>query len=266
MPNSTPGWHLLGNGGILSTVGDMYRWHRALTGDAVLNATERDKLVHPWVDEGGGSSYGYGWSIEETPFGKLVLHNGGNPYFYSEFLRYVDRDVVVYFSTNSRDRAMRRIARPLAQIAFTGRVLDPPSPAFTVVAAASRPAPSGGSASRRGLPAGEGAAVAARLLDAVADNDTARRRQLIPELFSASLVERRGVDALVELLTRLDGDIGSNAVSVYAESTTGTGLVTAVRLRFSRTGAPPLTLTLALEPAAEGPGLRVGGISAELGD
>ena len=114
MPNGTPGWHLLGNGGILSTAADMVRWHSALNGNAILNAAAKDKLFRPWVDEGGGSFYGYGWSIEDTPFGKLVTHNGGNSYFFSDFLRYLDRDVVVYFSTNSRDRAMRRIGRPLA--------------------------------------------------------------------------------------------------------------------------------------------------------
>ena len=136
MPSGTPGWHLLGNGAILSTLGDIYRWHTALNGDAILTPAAKDTLFHPWVDEGGGSFYGYGWSVEDTPFGKLVTHNGGNPYFFSDFLRYVDRDVVVYFSTNSRDRAMRRIGRPLAQITLAGRVLDRPAPTFAVVTAA----------------------------------------------------------------------------------------------------------------------------------
>src|SRR5262249_6991421 len=31
-----PYWHLRANGGILSTAGDMYRWHRALLGETVL--------------------------------------------------------------------------------------------------------------------------------------------------------------------------------------------------------------------------------------
>ena len=32
-----PGWHLRANGGILSTVGDMYKWHCALEGESILS-------------------------------------------------------------------------------------------------------------------------------------------------------------------------------------------------------------------------------------
>jgi CubicO group peptidase (beta-lactamase class C family) len=31
-----PWWNLPGNGGLLSTVVDLYKWHQALLGDAVL--------------------------------------------------------------------------------------------------------------------------------------------------------------------------------------------------------------------------------------
>ncbi|MEW6320634.1 MAG: serine hydrolase domain-containing protein, partial [Acidobacteriota bacterium] len=191
MPNGTPGWHLLGNGGILSTVGDMYRWHLALTRDTVLPAEAKAKMFRPWVDEGGGSHYGYGWSIEETPFGRLVTHNGGNRYFFSDLLRYVDRDLVIYFSTNTRDRAMRRLARPLAQIAMTGAVLDRPARSFTAVTAADAPAPAGSAAARWRLRGGPAAAAAARLLDAMAETNERTLAALVAEVFAPSLRERR---------------------------------------------------------------------------
>lgn len=188
----------------MSTVGDMYRWHTALAGTSLLSNGAKDTLFRRWVDEGGGSFYGQGWSIEDTPFGQLVTHNGGNPFFFSDFLRYVDRDVVVYFSTNSRDRAMRRLGRPLAQVALTGRVPDRPAPAFTAVAAASSPAPAGSVAARWKLPAGSAAEAAARLL--------------VPEVFAASLIERRGADALAELFGRMNGNLGGAPVSGYDEA------------------------------------------------
>ena len=267
MPNGTPGWHLLGNGGILSTVGDMYRWHVALKGDTILNAAAKEKLFHPWADEGGGSFYGYGWSIEDTPFGKLVAHNGGNPYFFSDFLRYVDRDVVVYISSNSRDRSMRQLAQPLAQIALTGAVVDRSRPTFTAVAAASAPAPDGSASARWRLPAGSAAAAAARLLDAIHETDEARLRGLVPEVFAASLRGRRSVDELVQLFRRMAGDFGGALVTGFEEARDGTGAATAVRLRLTRQGRPPAVVTLTLEPpAAAGTVPRVAGIELQMGD
>ena len=264
IPNGTPGWHLLGNGGILSTVGDMYRWHQTLSGESVLDASAKAKMFRKWVDEGGGTSYGYGWSIEDTPFGRLVMHNGGNPFFFSDFLRYVDRDVIVYFSTNSRDRAMRRLARPLAQIALTGRVIDAPALTFTAVASA---APSSGPAARWNVPEGPAFAASARLLDAVAEPDAAKRRQRVPDVFAPALVERRGIDALVELLGRLNGDIGSARLSRIEESRDGSSAITAVRLHFTTPGRPAVALTLMLDPPVRSEGAtRVAGIALELGD
>ncbi|HXO22316.1 MAG TPA: serine hydrolase domain-containing protein, partial [Thermoanaerobaculia bacterium] len=72
-----PWWDLRGNGGILSTTGDLYRWHLALAGDKILSANERKKYITPFVSQGRAAhaSYGYGWSIEEDPKGgRLISH------------------------------------------------------------------------------------------------------------------------------------------------------------------------------------------------
>jgi len=74
MPDG-PSWHLRANGGILSTVDDMYRWHLALSGDAVLPAEARERMFTPYVPEGpaGRSHYGYGWTIAKTLRGTKVI-------------------------------------------------------------------------------------------------------------------------------------------------------------------------------------------------
>ncbi|MFI6708537.1 serine hydrolase domain-containing protein [Nonomuraea sp. NPDC050478] len=41
-----PHWNLRGNGGMLSTARDLFRWHRALTGDAVLPAASQEEALH----------------------------------------------------------------------------------------------------------------------------------------------------------------------------------------------------------------------------
>lgn len=117
-----PGWHLLGNGGIHSTVGDMIRWHRALSGDRVLSEASKRKLYGKHVEEGGGTWYGYGWSIEPTPWGEAVAHNGGNRFYFADFVRFPESDVAIFLWTTSRVGRLKDLARPLARIVFTGEV------------------------------------------------------------------------------------------------------------------------------------------------
>lgn len=99
-----PGWYLKANGGIHSTLGDMYRWHQALLENSVLSDEAKKKLFTPWVREGEGadSFYGYGWAIFETPRKtRLIAHNGGNGIFAADLLRYVDEGAVIYAASNA---------------------------------------------------------------------------------------------------------------------------------------------------------------------
>ncbi|WP_234334234.1 serine hydrolase domain-containing protein [Streptomyces sp. NRRL B-1347] len=74
-----PHWNLRGNGGMLSTARDMFRWHRALTGESVLSAAAKRKLFAPHVrvPELDGA-YGYGWVIIDSDDGRVAWHDGGN--------------------------------------------------------------------------------------------------------------------------------------------------------------------------------------------
>ena len=98
-----PYWNLRGNGGLLSTARDMFRWHVALRRGKVLSRSARKKLFTAHVPEepGGGSHYGYGWVVSESDrFGRVVWHNGGNPWSYGELARLLDARVMVFWVTN----------------------------------------------------------------------------------------------------------------------------------------------------------------------
>jgi CubicO group peptidase (beta-lactamase class C family) len=98
-----PYWNLRGNGGLLSTARDMFRWHVALLGDEVIDRRAKHKLFKPWVREepGGDSFYGYGWVILRTDeYGKLVWHNGGNGWSFGVLTRLLDEGVMVFWVTN----------------------------------------------------------------------------------------------------------------------------------------------------------------------
>jgi CubicO group peptidase (beta-lactamase class C family) len=93
-----PYWNLLGNGGMMSTTHDMFLWHRALMGDEILSAAAKAKLYKPELND-----YAYGWDSLETDYGRLITHDGGNDLgANSNFMRYIDRDLVIFYASNRR--------------------------------------------------------------------------------------------------------------------------------------------------------------------
>ena len=115
-----PYWALRGNGGIETTLSDLWRWTRALESDAVLPEAQRKKLFTPWVTEGPASAsrYGYGWGIETSPWGtKVIGHNGGNGIFSADLRRYVDDGIVVITAAADAGQKAWKASGPLARIA-----------------------------------------------------------------------------------------------------------------------------------------------------
>lgn len=128
-----PYWNLRCNGGILSTVGNMYTWHQALKTDVVLSDQARERMFTPFAKEDpeGISYYGYGWTIVESNLfgGTLITHNGGNGIFFADCYRYIDADIFLQIMTNAADEFDR--VSPLLQI-LAGEgpelpELDPPA-------------------------------------------------------------------------------------------------------------------------------------------
>lgn len=147
-----PYWNLRGNGGILSTTGDLYRWHLAMENDSVLSRPEREKYITPFVSQGkmAHASYGYGWGIGTSPKGgRLVEHIGGNLVFDSDFRRYLDEGIVLIMSSNSSEYSAISVTPHLENRVFG--LPDPEPP----VAAAVQPAVLASRAGVYALPSGE---------------------------------------------------------------------------------------------------------------
>jgi len=123
-----PGWHLRGNGGILSTVGDMHRWYLALKSNAIFPEAVRAKYFAPHVREypNGPSYYGYGWVNQKSATGStLIWHNGGNG-VYNAFMGFdLENDLVIVVSCNVSTRRSDDYAqRMLGIMTGTVRLLD----------------------------------------------------------------------------------------------------------------------------------------------
>jgi CubicO group peptidase (beta-lactamase class C family) len=118
---TAPYWHLLGNGGVLSTLDDMYKWHQALAGEQILTGAEKYKLYHPVLrnDEDSSRVYAYGWDVAITKRNTTqVWHNGTNHIFYADILRYPDEGIALIMLSNKSHPNFGRLTYELSKIIF----------------------------------------------------------------------------------------------------------------------------------------------------
>lgn len=99
-----PHWNLRGNGGLLSTPRDMFRWHVALLGEEILDEDAKARLFAPRVEvaaEGYEDIHtGYGWSVLPSDDGQAVAHIGGNGWSFATYARFLDSGTMVFFVSN----------------------------------------------------------------------------------------------------------------------------------------------------------------------
>ena len=94
IPNRALGYHMLEGeyinspyismslpysaGSLASTVGDLYRWDRAILGDELVSRESRERMWTPYVlGDGEDTGYGYGWMIGEYEGDPVIRHGGG---------------------------------------------------------------------------------------------------------------------------------------------------------------------------------------------
>ncbi len=102
-PSDWPGpyWGVMGNGGVLSTVEDLYIWWQSLQNHSVLSPNQTEKLFARHISEGSSDSfYGYGWLIQDSPYGNLITHNGGGIGGNSDLAVYSDKNLIIIICSN----------------------------------------------------------------------------------------------------------------------------------------------------------------------
>ncbi len=163
-----PGWYLRGNGGIHSSLDDLYRWHLALEAATVLSADAVKKFQTGHVPSMRGEQYAYGWSVQTTRRGtRVITHNGGNGFFFTDVRRYVDEKVVIIAMTNQPSIPATQLApRELEALVFGDAPVVMP-PTGVQVAGGQREALAG----RYGLAVGGGVTVRATSAGLEAESD-----------------------------------------------------------------------------------------------
>lgn len=117
----SPYWHLKGNGGILSTTEDLYKWHRCLMTEMVLSKDAKQKLYSPELRAGETKDayYAYGWDVSKTDRGTTqIWHNGTNNILYADFLRYVDENTVMILLSNKSHPNFNQMNFEVARMIF----------------------------------------------------------------------------------------------------------------------------------------------------
>lgn len=91
-------------GAIYSTVGDLYKWHRALENYSILSQADQEKAYTPVRN-----NYGYGWRIDNIDGKRKVGHDGAIHGYITNFVRVPEDDVCIILLSNASDKSFNEI-------------------------------------------------------------------------------------------------------------------------------------------------------------
>lgn len=100
-------------GGLYSTVEDLSKWDQALYTGKILPQSALDVMFTPH-----NGDYGYGWTIKQDKYGKLVAHSGNISGFVSQISRYPSSHTTIIILSNLESAPMSRIAAELTARVF----------------------------------------------------------------------------------------------------------------------------------------------------
>lgn len=104
---------MAGAGSVYSTVKDLYKWDRALYGEAFLSAASKKQMFMPYLNH-----YGFGWEVDTVNGRRQISHSGSIDGFLSNIIRYPEQDVCIIFLSNYFVSKGAQISKALTAIAF----------------------------------------------------------------------------------------------------------------------------------------------------
>ena len=100
-------------GAVYTTVGDLYKWDRAIYTNKILKPDHWKSVFTPYKN-----MYGYGWRID-TLYGKqFTAHSGGIHGYSSYIIRFPQDEAVVIIFDNSSSTSLNAISKNIAAILF----------------------------------------------------------------------------------------------------------------------------------------------------
>ena len=123
-----------GNGGMLTTIGDLLKWNANFETPVVGDAALLAELQRPAVfTDGRSHAYALGLAVDTFRGVREVAHSGGTGGFVTHLARYPDQGVSVAVLCNTSSAAPTTYAKAVAQLLLTNlREAPPPSASHTV--------------------------------------------------------------------------------------------------------------------------------------
>ncbi len=108
---------VLGDGGIYSSIEDLFKWEQALyTNKLVSAATLAQAFIPGTLHNGAKTEYGFGWFIDEYRGHKRARHSGSTCGFRNEIQRYPEDHFAVIILTNRAEPEVEALANRLADL------------------------------------------------------------------------------------------------------------------------------------------------------
>jgi len=108
---------VLGDGGIYSSVDDLFKWDQALYTTKLVSADTREQAFLPVVlSSGQQTHYGFGWEIGEWHGLRTLRHGGSTVGFRTHILRVPDREFTVIVLINRTQAKPEEIADRIVEI------------------------------------------------------------------------------------------------------------------------------------------------------
>src|SRR6187551_3492469 len=107
-----------GPGRISSTAADLLKWDNALYTEKLIKQSTLQEAFTPMkLNDGTVSNYGFGWEIRNAPsFGRIVQHNGDNPGYKTQIIRYIDKKKTIILLNNNATKDFALILKQLEEI------------------------------------------------------------------------------------------------------------------------------------------------------
>ncbi len=108
---------VLGDGGIYSSVIDLFKWDQALYSDKLVSFETLQKIFSPGVIiDSTRTGYGFGWRLDEYKGHQRMHHTGQTCGFTTIIQRYPDEKLTIIILTNRNKPMLNEIANEIADI------------------------------------------------------------------------------------------------------------------------------------------------------
>jgi CubicO group peptidase (beta-lactamase class C family) len=109
--------HIVGSGGMYSTLNDLFRWDQALYGETLVSrATIEEAFTPARLNNGESIDYGFGWRIDTYQGHRRVRHGGSWIGFRTHIARYPDDRFSIVILSNRADFDPESYIDPITDI------------------------------------------------------------------------------------------------------------------------------------------------------